>query len=214
MKNLIFILVFLGTLSGFYAGEPLEQEKADSYLNKAAGSGISGKTMNEREPLVPADGQLIEPGESVADGKGMLTLMAASPVYDSFFLGGVDFIVKDVKLLKFKPTHSKGLHEDSELEFIKVDVEIVNTNPFSVHFNPVETIRINGTEIPSENEFLLENMGGILKAGSTRTGSVGYLVEETGILEVEIQSSDVTAKGHNLVSKAATFKVVLNREPQ
>lgn len=201
-------------LSGFYAGEPLEQENAGLYRTEARSSGISGNTMNEREPLVPSDGQLVEPGESVADGKGMLTLMAASPVYDSFLLGGVDFIVKDVKLLKFNPTYSKGLPQEAELEFIKIDVEIVNTNPFSVHFNPVETIRINGTEIPSGNEFLLENMSGILQAGSTRTGSLGYLVEETGRLDVEILSSDVTAKGHEVVSKAANFKVILNRDPQ
>jgi len=201
-------------LSGFYAGEPFEREYADSYRAEAGSSGLSGNTMNEREPLIPSDGQLIEPGESVADGKGMLTLMAASPVYDSFLLGGVDFIVKDVKLLKFNPTYSKGLDEEAELEFIKVDVEIVNTNPFSVYFNPVETIRINGTELPSEDEFLLEKISGILQAGSTMTGSLGYLVKETGSLDVDIQTSEVTAKGREVVSKAANFKVILKRQPE
>ncbi|RHW33359.1 hypothetical protein D1B31_20810 [Neobacillus notoginsengisoli] len=218
MKNLFFILVLLGVLSGFYAGEPLEQEEIESYQTDgssfhAEASEIPWNTTNEREPLYPSDGQLNEPGDTVADGKGMLTLMAASPVYDSFLLGGVDFIVKDVKLLKFIPTRSNGLNLESELEFIKVDVEIVNANPFSVQFNPVETIRVNGTEMPAENEFLLENMGGLMKAGETKTGSLGYLIEETGTLEVDIQSSNVSAKGNELISKAARFKVILNRQP-
>jgi hypothetical protein len=197
-------------LSGFYDGHPgYDEKKADSVLPLAQSTVDSEDKQSDYPPFE----ELINPGDSVTGGKGMLTMLAASPVYDLFLLGGLEFIVKDVKLMEFKPLRKEAGPPSSELIFIKIDVELVNQNPFPVNFNPIEKLTVNGRPLLQKTELLHENMDGMIGGGETKTGSIGYLLPAASSYSIAAATSNVTDMDDKKITKAASFKVVLNRQP-
>ncbi|OCA83317.1 hypothetical protein A8F94_19660 [Bacillus sp. FJAT-27225] len=206
MKKTFLVLIVACMLSGFYGGYP---EDADEKVKHGSSSAQSTIGLEEKPPIE----RLQEPGDSIMGGKGMLTMLAASPVYDLFLLGGLEFIVKDVKLMEFKPLRNEDGLPASELIFVKIDAEIVNQNPFPVKFNPIDKLIVNGRPLREKTELLHENMDGIIGGGETKIGSIGYLLPASDSYSIAARTSNVTDLNNNEITKATSFKVILNRQP-
>ncbi|WP_043930911.1 hypothetical protein [Bacillus sp. EB01] len=210
MKKTFFMLIVVCILSGFYGGYPGYDGQKVEDVSPSAQVTVDSE---EKQAVYPPFEKLQKPGDSVTGGKGMLTMLAASPVYDLFLLSGLEFIVKDVKLMEFKPLRKHDDPPNGELIFIKIDVELVNQNPFPVKFNPIEKLTVNGKPLIEKTELLHENMDGMIGGGETKMGSIGYLLPASSSYSIAAKTSNVTDMNNNEITKAASFKVILNRQP-
>lgn len=165
-------------------------------------------------PQVTDDRELKKAGDSFTDDKGELTLKAIKEVNKTFNLDGVEYQVKDVKLLHFIPAYSlidffhPYTHEE-EFNFVKIGVEVKNHSRESFHFGPVALVEINDSiQKTWEDDFYLEELHGEIVAGQKKKGNLGFIVDDLDTLEkVEILSGDLVDKGKKKIGEPINLVV-------
>jgi hypothetical protein len=152
-------------------------------------------------PQVTDDKELKKAGDSFSDDKGELTLKAVKEVNKTFNLNGIEYKVKDIKLMHFIPDYSlidffHSYTHDEEFDFVKIGVEVKNHSSESYHFGPVAMVNINDSIHKTwEDDFYLEELHGEILSGQKKQGNLGFIVEELENLEkVEILSGDLVDK--------------------
>jgi hypothetical protein len=199
MKKYLTLLLAISILSGCSAAaqeESTKETKADVMVKAVD----EPKTNNlyVPNPQVTDDSTLKKIGDTVTDRKGELTLKAVKAVNKHLTLGGIQYAIKDIKLLHYVPDYSMidffhpYTHKE-EFDFIKVGIEIENTSKENYHFAPVALMKVNGSIHKTwEDDFYLEELNGEIAAGQLKKGNVGFIVDELdGLSEVEIISGDL-----------------------
>jgi hypothetical protein len=158
-------------------------------------------------PQVTEDINLKKSGDSLTDNKGELTLKAVKEVNKTFKVNGIEYTVKDVRLLHFVPAYSlidffHAYTHDEEFDFVKINVEVKNNSKENYHFGPVAMVNINDSIHKTwEDDFYLENLNGEISAGQTKRGNLGFIVEGMDSLnKVEILSGDLVDENKNKVA--------------
>ncbi|MCM3121968.1 DUF4352 domain-containing protein [Mesobacillus sp. AQ2] len=166
-------------------------------------------------PQVTEDINLKKAGDSLTDNKGELTLKTVKEVNKTFNVNGIEYIVKDVRLLHFVPAYSlidffHAYTHDEEFDFVKINVEVKNNSKENYHFGPVAMVNINDSIHKTwEDDFYLENLNGEISAGQTKRGNLGFIVEDMDSLKkVEILSGDLVDESKKKV--ADPVKLVVN----
>jgi hypothetical protein len=158
-------------------------------------------------PQVTEDINLKKSGDSLTDNKGELTLKAVKEVNKTFKVNGIEYTVKDVRLLHFVPAYSlidffHAYTHDEEFDFVKINVEVKNNSKENYHFGPVAMVNINDSIHKTwEDDFYLENLNGEISAGQTKRGNLGFIVEGMDSLnKVEILSGDLVDENKKKVA--------------
>jgi hypothetical protein len=168
-------------------------------------------------PQVTDDRELKKAGDSFSDDKGELTLKAVKEVNKTFNLDGIEYKIKDLKLLHFIPNYSlidffHPYTHDEEFDFVKIGVEVKNHSSESYHFGPVAMVNINDRIHKTwEDDFYLEELHGEILAGQKKQGNLGFIVEELEDLEkVEILSGDLVDKDKKKIGEPINLVVTFD----
>lgn len=215
MKKYLTLLLAISILSGCSAAAQEESTK-ETIADGVVKAVDEPKTSNiyVPNPQVTDDSNLTKVGDTVTDRKGELTLKAVKELNKHLTIDGIEYKVKDIKLMHYIPDYSlidfyHPYTHDEEFDFIKVGVEMENTSKESYHFAPVAMMNINGTVHKTwEDDFYLEEMNGEIKAGQVKKGNIGFIVEELDeISQIEILSGDLV--GEDKEKKANPIKLTI-----
>lgn len=215
MKRYLTLLLAFSILSGCSAPtqeNSNKESKADGAVKAVEEPNSSN--IYVPNPQVTDDRTLKMAGDSVTDRKGELKLKAVKEVNKHLTLSGIQYTIRDIKLLHYVPDYSMidyyhSYTHDEEFDFIKVGIEIENTSKEYYHFAPVAMMNINGAVHKTwEDDFYLEEMNGEIKAGQVKKGNIGFIVDEVDeISQIEILSGDLV--GENKENKATPLKLTI-----
>ncbi|WNF21260.1 DUF4352 domain-containing protein [Mesobacillus jeotgali] len=214
MKKYLQLILAVSMLTGCSCAEA-ESSKESITAETFAEKPIKRNTdVFVPNPQVTDDRELKKPGDSFTDDKGELTLKAVKEVNKTFNLDGIEYRVKDVKLLHFIPDYSlidffhPYTHEE-EFDFVKIGVEVKNLSSESYHFGPVAMVNINDTIHKTwEDDFYLEELHGEILTGQEKQGNLGFIVDELDTLEkVEILSGDLVDKDKKKIGEPINLVV-------
>lgn len=187
-------------------------------------------------PQVTDDRSLQKLGQTYEDEKGEATLKAYKDVNQTYTVGPIELIVKEMKLIHLRPDYSMidyfhVLTHDEEFDFVKVFVEIKNTSSENVNFAPIAIIKTNtGETLDWEKDIYLEELNGEIKGNRTKFGNLGFIInatdihkdghsdgknshvkehqsEEKNIQWIEITTSDVFDKKQKKISESQKIKI-------
>ncbi|MBT2639551.1 DUF4352 domain-containing protein [Bacillus sp. ISL-39] len=168
-------------------------------------------------PQVTDDRELKKAGDYLIDDKGELTLKAVKEVNKTFNLNGIEYKIKDIKLMHFIPDYSlidffHAYTHHEEFDFIKIGVEVKNHSNESYHFGPVAMVNINDRIHKTwEDDFYLEELHGEILSGQTKQGNLGFIVEELENLDkVEILSGDLADKDKKKIGEPINLVVTFD----
>ncbi|MGB3260724.1 DUF4352 domain-containing protein [Paenisporosarcina sp.] len=217
MKKLSFFLILLLVLTGCSSVNNTE--------NKATGDQVktidkSEKNLNVKKdvyvpnPQITDDINLVTVGETVTDDKGELTLKSYKRINKTVNIGGVEMVLKEVKLMHFVPDYSmidffhSYTHEE-EFDFLKVGIEVKNTSDEDMKFTPVAFVKTSNGELKTwEDDIFLEELNGEIQSNNVKKGNMGFILENTNdIKSIEILTSDVLNNVDESIEKAKTIKV-------
>ena len=193
------------------AGSNKESKSAEVVVEKPIKKNTDVYVPN---PQVTDDRELKKAGDSLTDDKGELTLKAVKEVNKTFNLEGIEYTVKEVKLLHYVPEYSlidffHSYTHDEEFDFIKVGVEVKNNSEESYHFGPVAMMNINDSIHKTwEDDIYLEELHGEILAGQKKLGNLGFIVDELETLnKVEILSGDLVDKDKKKIGDPVSLVV-------
>ncbi|MGV2938675.1 DUF4352 domain-containing protein [Mesobacillus sp. LC4] len=216
MKKYLQIMMAVSMLTGcsFAEAESNKESKiAEIVVDKPTNKNTDVYVPN---PQVTDDRNLEKAGDSITDEKGELTLKSVKKVNKTFKLDGIEYTVKEVKLLHFIPDYSlidfyHPYTHDEEFDFVKIGVEVKNNSAESYHFGPVAMVNINDTIHKTwEDDFYLEELHGEILARQKKQGNLGFIVEELENLDkVEILSGDLVDKDKEKIGEPINLVVNL-----
>jgi hypothetical protein len=165
-------------------------------------------------PQITDDINLVTVGETVTDDKGELTLKSYKRINKTVNIGGVEMVLKEVKLMHFVPDYSmidffhSYTHEE-EFDFLKVGIEVKNTSDEDMKFTPVAFVKTSNGELKTwEDDIFLEELNGEIQSNNVKKGNMGFILENTNdIKSIEILTSDVLNNVDESIEKAKTIKV-------
>ncbi|MBS8264458.1 DUF4352 domain-containing protein [Mesobacillus boroniphilus] len=214
MKKYLQLMLAVSLLTGcsFAEAESNKESKpAETVAEKPIKKNADVYVPN---PQVTDDRELKKAGDSLTDDKGKLTLKAVKEVNKTYNLDGIEYTVKDVKLLHFIPDYSliDFFHvytHDEEFNFVKIGVEVKNNSKESYHFGPVAMVNINDSIHKTwEDDIYLEELHGKILAGQKKQGNLGFIVDELDNLEkVEILSGDLVGKDKEKIGEPVKLVV-------
>lgn len=195
--------VFLLTGCSFVSNQP-NNDKNDSKTEKISTvtKEISEDDHNAyyNSPQVTDDSTLQKPGQSVTDEKGEATLKAIKPINSVYHFGEIEFTIKEIKRLHYRPDYSlidyfHPLTEAEEFDFIKLSVDIKNNSKEKRNFAPVALFETNtGVKMNWKQDMYLEHLNGEIEGNQIKRGSLGFIVdqaESSRIEWIQILTSDV-----------------------
>lgn len=219
MKQAIITILFVLLLTGCTANSSLQPEKADSQAN------VKTEKMSEEEhdayynnPQVTNDSTLHKAGQSVTDVKGELTLKALNQPNKSYKIGDIEYTVREVKLLHYRPDYSlidyfHPLTEDEEFDFIKISVNIQNHAKEKRSFAPIALFETSSGEKKDwEQDMYLENLNGEIEGNSIKRGSLGFIVDGAKSNEIQwikLLTSDVFNEKQEKIEEAKEIRIDL-----
>lgn len=214
MKKYVHLLLAVSMLAGCSFAE-VESNKESKPAETVAVKPVKKKTdVYVPNPQVTEDRNLKKAGDSFIDDKGELTLKAVKEVDKTFNLDGIEYTVKDVKLLHFVPDYSMidffhSYTHDEEFDFVKIGVEIQNNSKESYHFGPVAMVNINDSIHKTwEEDIYLEELHGEILPGQKKLGNLGFIVDELESLEkVEILSGDLVNKDKKKIGEPVKLDI-------
>ncbi|CAM4004812.1 DUF4352 domain-containing protein [Mesobacillus thioparans] len=217
MKKYLQLLLAASLLTGCSFAEA-ESNEAQKSSEEATGNPVTKNTeVYVPNPQVSEDIDLKKAGDSLTDDKGELTLKAVNDVNKTFKVNGIEYKVKDVKLLHFVPAYSlidffHAYTHEEEFDFVKISVEIKNNSKDNYHFGPVAMVNINDSIHKTwEDDFYLENLNGEITAGQMKRGNLGFIVGEVDSLDkVEILSGDFVDESEKKVADPVKLVVTDN----
>lgn len=214
MKKYLQIMMAVSMLTGcsFAEAESNKESKtAETVVDKPTNKNTDVYVPN---PQVTDDRDLKKAGDSITDEKGELTLKAVKKVNETFKLDGIEFTVKEVKLLHFIPDYSlidfyHPYTHDEEFDFVKIGVEVKNNSSENYHFGPVAMVSINNTIHKTwEDDFYLEELNGEILSRQKKQGNLGFIVDELENLDkVEILSGDLVDKDKEKIGEPINLVV-------
>ncbi|MBT2641815.1 DUF4352 domain-containing protein [Bacillus sp. ISL-41] len=217
MKKHLQLMLAVSLLTGCSLAQ------ADSNEEKNPVEAVAEKPMKKNtevyvpNPQVTDDRELTKAGESLIDVKGELTLKAVKEVNKTFNHNGIEYKVKDIKLMHFIPDYSlidffHPYTHDEEFDFVKIGVEVKNHSSGSYHFGPVAMVNINDSIHKTwEDDFYLEELHGEILSGQKKQGNLGFIVEELENLEkVEILSGDLVDKDKKKIGEPINLVVTFD----
>jgi hypothetical protein len=165
-------------------------------------------------PQVTDDSTLTSAGDSITDRKGELTLKMMKEVNQTLTVGGLQYTIKDVKLLHYVPDYSlidfyHPFTHDEKFNFVKVSVEVKNDTKKEYHFAPIAMMKINDTVLKTwEDDFYLEELNGEISAGQVKRGNIGFIVEDlNSINKIELISGDLLGQENKLAAPPVKLSV-------
>jgi hypothetical protein len=196
-------LVLLLTGCSFVSIQP-NKDKTDSKTEKIS---TATKKISEHDhnayynsPQVTDDSTLQKVGQSVTDEKGEATLKAIKPINSVYHLGDIEFTIKEIKLLHYRPDYSlidyyHPLTEAEEFDFIKISADIKNKSKETRNFAPVALFETNtGIKMDWKQDMYLEHLNGEIEGNQVKRGSLGFIVDPAESKKIEwikILTSDV-----------------------
>jgi hypothetical protein len=197
------IFVFLLTGCSFISIQP-NNEKSDSKTEKTSTetNGISEDMHSAyyNSPQVTDDSMLQKPGQSITDEKGEATLKAMKLINKIYHIGDIEYTIKEMKLLHYRPDYSlidyfHPLTEAEEFDFIKLSVDIKNLSQVKRNFAPVALFETNtGVKMDWKQDMYLEHLNGEIEGNQIKRGSLGFIVDQADSKKVKwikILTSDV-----------------------
>lgn len=214
MKKYLQIMLAVSMVTGcsFAEAESNKESKtAETVVDKPTNKNTDVYVPN---PQVTDDRDLKKAGDSITDEKGELTLKAVKKVNETFKLDGIEYTVKEVKLLHFIPDYSlidfyHPYTHDEEFDFVKIGVEVKNNSAENYHFGPVAMVSINNSIHKTwEDDFYLEELNGEILARQKKQGNLGFIVDELENLDkVEILSGDLVDKDKEKIGEPINLVV-------
>ncbi|MEH7503066.1 hypothetical protein V7152_13840 [Neobacillus drentensis] len=205
MKQAMITLLFVFLLTGcsLVSIQPTD-ERTDSKTEKTSTgtTRISEDDHNAyyNSPQVTDDSTLQKPGQSVTDEKGEATLKAVKQINKVYRFGEIEYTIKEMKLLHYRPDYSlidyfHPLTEAEEFDFIKISVDIKNQSKEKRNFAPVVLFETNaGVKMDWKQDMYLEHLNGEIEGNQIKRGSLGFIVDQADSQKVEwikILTSDV-----------------------
>lgn len=217
MITSIFVLLLTGC--SFLSIQPMN-ERFDSKTEKTstATQGISEDDHNAyyNSPQVTDDSTLQKPGQSVTDEKGEATLKAIKPINEVYHFGDIEYTIKEMKLLHYRPDYSlidyfHPLTDAEEFDFIKISVDIKNHAKDKLNFAPVARIETNtGMKMDWKQDMYLEHLNGEIEGNKLKRGSLGFIVDQLQDKRIEwikILTSDVFNKQQERLEEAQEIQL-------
>ncbi|USK59313.1 hypothetical protein [Peribacillus asahii] len=133
---------------------------------------------------IPDDLYVTEVGQSITDSKGELTLLAKVTEIAPIVVGPIEFMIKDVKVIRVVPNNSmmnlfQAYTKKQEFDMIKMSVEIHNTSSDTVQFTPVNRLETtDGEQKTEEDNLFLEEMQGAFAGGDVKRGDIGFILDD------------------------------------
>ncbi|ESU30108.1 hypothetical protein G3A_23705 [Bacillus sp. 17376] len=201
MKKYLQLMLAVSMLTGCSFAQADSKEETNPVETVAEKPVNKNTDVYVPNPQVSDDRELKKAEDSLIDDKGELTLKAVKKVNKTFKLDGIEYKVKEIKLLHFIPDYSlidffHPYTHDEEFDFVKIGVEVHNNSSESYHFGPVAMVNINDSIHKTwEDDFYLEELHGEIVAGQKKQGNLGFIVDDLKNLDkVEILSGDLVDK--------------------
>ncbi|NHM31211.1 hypothetical protein [Neobacillus terrae] len=216
MRHLLLLLILTGFLAGF-CNEP--SINRDNKKNISEAVHLKEKTLKSKTPSaqLPKDNDFSDSGDSISSFFGTLTLKKNIPINKLYLLDGIEYIVNDIKIIHFQPAPGREhffrkYTNLREFDFIKMNVEMVNTKPKTVKFTPIISLDADKVFISGEKDIYQEKMSGNLKGGETKKGNIGFILPTPyeQVNQINITSSAVRDLD-NIVKKSPVSIQVLLR---
>jgi Domain of unknown function (DUF4352) len=221
LKNALIIVLISIFLSGCSANAETNKEvKNETKETKTTQSEPKPHVLYDyyESPQVTSDAGLEKPGQTYSDRKGEITLKEFKKIDQHYKLGTVDYYIKEIKVLHYRPDYSMidffhAQTHDEEFDFIKVSVEIKNEDNQSVKFAPVALLETNtGYQSDWEKDIYLEELHGNLNGNGHKRGSLGFIMEEgeaEKLTTITLQTSDVMDGNDKILHDAEKMTIVL-----
>lgn len=165
-------------------------------------------------PQAVNDTGLTTIGGTAKDENGKIILKAVSDGKETLDINPIEVTFKNIKILNYSPElhlidyfHGYTEHED-QFNYIKLNITAKNTSKQRVYFNPVAMIELNtGEKISWEEDFYLEHLNGEFKPGQKKTGTMGFIVDETKIKDIKsfkLSTSEILNANKDIIEKPET----------
>ncbi|TWT27113.1 DUF4352 domain-containing protein [Planomicrobium sp. CPCC 101110] len=185
-------------------------EVAETTETAAAPAYYDGYVKN---PQVVDDRLLQEVGQSMRDSKGEINLTNANTEAQTASVGEISLTIREAKIFHFQPDYSlidfyHSYTHDAEFDMVKFFVEIENTSDAPLHFAPVALVETSAEETKTwEDDIYLEELGGEIAPGETKSGNVGFIIEKSDIDSLTVTTSDVFDKEENKLEDAKKIDI-------
>lgn len=219
MRYLIVILILLGSLVGC----DQENESPDGHENAAANDKLqSGEKSTPppknaggyvSNPQVTDDRSLMNVGEAFSDEKGEAELKAYKKVDEEIEIGPITMMVKEVKVLNYRPDYSlidffHTYTHDEVFDFVKVFVEIENKSNDTLNFAPTALLETDkGEKKTWEDDIYLEELNGKIGPGGKKAGNLGFIIEKSDLKSISITTSKVFDENEKELSNEKVIEV-------
>jgi hypothetical protein len=164
-------------------------------------------------PQVTDDRSLVNVGESFSDEKGEAELKAIKKVDEEIEVGPIRLIVKEVKVLSYRPDYSlidffhSYTHEEV-FHFVKIFVEIENQSNETLNFAPAALLETDkGEKKTWEDDIYLEELNGKIEPGEKKAGNLGFIIEKSDIKSISIITSKVFDENEKELNNEKVIKV-------
>ncbi|MEH7332360.1 hypothetical protein V7161_06965 [Neobacillus drentensis] len=214
MKQIMFIFSFIFLLAGCSFSSIQSNSKAEQPQEKKVSEAEHDAYYNS--PQVTDDSTLQRPGQSFTDEKGEATLKAMKQLNKTYHFGDIEYTIREVKLLHYRPDYSlidyfHPLTEAEEFDFIKISVDIKNLSKEKRQFAPVALFETNtGVKADWNQDMYLEHLNGVLEGDEVKRGSLGFIVKDTKTHKIDwikILTSDVYNVKQERLEEAQTIQI-------
>ncbi|MBP1949245.1 DUF4352 domain-containing protein [Virgibacillus litoralis] len=165
-------------------------------------------------PQAVNDTGLTTIGETAKDENGKIILKAVSDSKETLDINPIEITFKNIKILNYSPElhlidYFHGYTEqENQFNYIKLNITAKNTSKQPVFFNPVAMIELNtGEKISWEEEFYLEHLNGEYGPGEEKTGTMGFIIDETNIEAIKsfkLSTSEILDANEDIIEKPET----------
>jgi hypothetical protein len=219
MRYLIVILILLGSLVGCNQ----ENDSPDRHENASANNKMQSeenstpprKNIGEyvSNPQVTDDRSLVNVGGTFSDEKGEAELKAVKKVDEEIEVGPITLMVKEVKVLSYRPDYSlidffHSYTHDEVFDFVKVFVEIENESNEPLNFAPAALLETDkGEKKTWEDDIYLEELNGKIGPGEKKAGNLGFIIEKSDLKFITITTSKVFDENEKELSGEKVIEV-------
>ncbi|MBT2606374.1 DUF4352 domain-containing protein [Bacillus sp. ISL-53] len=206
--NRLMIGALLLTAFGALNTQPAyEEETTAKEKTEETARPLEKKDVYVPNPQLPDDINLNQIGQNVSDAKGELTLKAYKKVNETLNVGPIEVNIKEMKVMHATPDYSMidffhGYTHDEDFDIVKVNVEIQNNSDKKIKFSPVAFLETDrGEHLTWEDEIYLEELTGEIEGNGSKSGNIGFILNDGNIKGVSLMSSDAVDDEGKVLAK-------------
>lgn len=206
--NRLMIGALLLTAFGALNTQPAyEEETTAKEKTEETARPLEKKDVYVPNPQLPDDINLNQIGQNVSDAKGELTLKAYKKVNETLNVGPIEVNIKEMKVMHATPDYSMidffhGYTHDEDFDIVKVNVEIKNNSDKKIKFSPVAFLETDrGEHLTWEDEIYLEELTGEIEGNGSKSGNIGFILNDGNIKGVSLMSSDAVDDEGKVLAK-------------